>query len=57
MIIYECSKCGGLIETSDLLVYPPKYQYKCTKCGATKIFSYREGVTRKIVDMEKRKNE
>lgn len=31
-----CEKCGAKVEVDDLIVcasIPPKYQYKCSKCG------------------------
>lgn len=33
---YQCPKCGGGMCRNEMLVlasYPPKYEYKCNKCG------------------------
>lgn len=33
---YQCPKCGGGMCRNEMLVlasYPPKYKYKCNKCG------------------------
>ena len=33
---YQCSECGGGMCRNEMVVcasYPPKYEYRCNKCG------------------------
>ena len=33
---FECPDCGGIMQKHQNVVlasYPPKYEYKCKKCG------------------------
>lgn len=33
---YQCSECGGGMCRNEMVVcasYPPKYKYRCNKCG------------------------
>jgi len=36
-VVYRCPKCGGVVQVTILLTYPPQTKYYCPKCGWTKI--------------------
>ena len=40
---YECPKCGGPVRKNLLMVHPsnpPRYTYKCDKCGKVDYLSF-----------------